>query len=451
MKGRMLSLAIVVLLILGSFGAVSSTHVEDEQFNDCGCGNTSTSESGDIPLEARCGFVVPDNWMENARFDPIVASSSIPDSFDWRSEVGGFIPVGDQTLWCLIIPIGCGSCWAFATTGVLECLIKIRDGNDVDLSEQYLISCNTDGWGCDGGYVAHAYHYNKPGKCNNEPGAVLASDFPYQLGPWCAPPDEVPCETHTHPYTIDDWAYIYPQINGIPEVKNIQQAIYEHGPVYSGVYAGDAFDNYNGGVFGTDEGGSSINHAVVIVGWNGAPDDPNGYWIIRNSWGSGWGENGYMRIKYECSNIGHHANYVEYKDPDADLVCSGSLTWNEVPAGGTVTGSFTVKNTGDSRSFLSWYIADEPDWGSWTFNPDEGGGIGKGEETTVQVSVRAPSGDPQTYTGSIKVVNQEDSSDYATISVSLTTPRSKSVCNHVLFDFLGRLPVLKYLLNLIKM
>ena len=440
MNRKFLSFLIVTLMIIGSFGLVSSTPVEIQEDKDCGCGAKGDSETGEVPLESLCGFFVPENWDEDAVFDPIIASSSIPDSFDWRTEAGGFIPVGDQTLWCVLIPIGCGSCWAFATCGVFECLIKIRDNKNVDLSEQFLISCNNDGWGCDGGYVAHKYHVS--------PGAVYASDFPYQLGPWCAPPDEVPCETHPHPYKLDGWSYIYPQHNGIPEVKNIQQAIFEHGPVYAAVYAGDAFGNYNGGIFGTNEPGDP-NHAVVIVGWNGDYNDPNGYWIIRNSWGTGWGENGYMRIKYECSKIGFHANYAKYKDPEEEVTCSGKLTWNEVSPGGTVTGSFTVENSGEYRSFLDWEIADEPDWGTWTFAPDEGGGLGQYEEKTVQVSVRAPSGDPQTFTGTIKVANVEDSSDYDTVSVTLTTPRLKSIYHPLFTQFLSKFPLLKSLFSLI--
>jgi len=436
MKKKILGLAIVALMLIGCFNAVgTNTDVQ----NDCGC-NQKEGEAKSYPK----GFVVPDNWEDYARPNYIFATSFLPTSFDWRSEAGGFIPVGDQTLWCLVVPVGCGSCWAFATCGVFECLIRIRDGKKVDLSEQYLISCNKEGWGCDGGFVAHDYHYDVAGKCNNDPGAVYAGHFPYQLGPWCAQPDEVPCETHTHPYKLDGWADIYPRTNGIPSIENIQRSIYEHGPVYCALHAGEAFENYYSGVFKTNEAGNP-NHAVVIVGWNGAADDPNGYWIIRNSWGSDWGENGYMRIRYGTSKIGYDANYAMYKDPEQDLECSGDLKWGEVPAGSTLKRNLIIKNTGEYRSFLDWEISSHPKWGTWTFEPDEGGGIGQNGEQLVEVKIKLPSEDPKTYDGSVRIVNLEDSSDYVDVEVKIQTSRARNKNMLLLMNLLESFPLLKIL------
>jgi len=449
-KKKIIVIIFVYFVILSCFN-ISAMNIEKEIASDCSCNNTFSESKSTDPFENRCGFIIPDNWEEDACFDPCPVTYDLPPSFDWRTEADGLPPIEDQTIYLAgFLPISCGSCWAFATTGVFECLIKIRDGETVDLSEQYLISCNKDGWGCDGGFVAHKYHFDTKGKCDNKPGAVLENNFPYQNG-WNliipTPPDTVDCKhIENHPYKIDSWSYIYPRINDIPEVENIQQAIYQHGPVYSGIYAGSAFDSYKSGIFSTHEGGDKINHAVVIVGWDGAKDDPNGYWIIRNSWGSDWGENGYMKIKYECSNIGHMSNYIKYKDPEPDLKCSGSLSWSNVAPGSRLTGSFTVKNVGDARSTLTWEILDYPKWGtSWSFSPEEDEGLV--DSQTVSVSVNAPYDEESSFSGVIKVVNSDDKSDYDTISLSLETSKSKTVLNTRFINLFDLFQSLKNFLN----
>jgi hypothetical protein len=101
----------------------------------------------------------------------------------------------------------------------------------------------------------------------------------------------------------------------IPSPAEIKQAIYDHGPVAVAICVGDAFNRYNGGVFATSEAwacGGGVNHGVVLVGWDDTQGS-NGIWYLKNSWGSLWGESGYMRIAYGTSNVGLGATYVEYE------------------------------------------------------------------------------------------------------------------------------------------
>ena len=248
----------------------------------------SLNPATEYSLEQLCGLVVPDDWEKTAKFVTPEISKSLPSSFDWRSQV---------TLPSVRNQGGCGGCWAFATVGALECAIKIKDNTTVNLSEQYLVSCNNEGWGCDGGWWAHDYHEWKSDDCDSV-GAVMESEFPFQYS-------DVPCECpYTHPYRITDWSFVGGGIEGM------KQAIMDYGPISVAISANNALQAYSGGIFNGCTG-TTINHAVVIVGWDDN-QGTNGVWIVRNSWGSWWGEGGYGRIPYGCNQIGYGACFINY-------------------------------------------------------------------------------------------------------------------------------------------
>jgi C1A family cysteine protease len=251
------------------------------------------------PIEQLCGTVVPDGWWIGVPFDACPPRGELPDRFDWR-DFGGCTSIKDQD--------GCGSCWAFAAVGTLECNILIKDSVEEDLSEQWVVSC-TDAGSCSGGWPGDACDYMR---CNGrqdpcgDSGAVMEADFPYVA--W-----DAPCGCpYPHPYCLDTWAFIGDEY-GIPPVDNIKQAILDYGPVSVCVYVNSAFSAYSGGIFNACQD-SSINHAVDLVGWDDN-QGTGGVWFLRNSWGPGWGEDGYMRIPYNCSRIGYNALYVYYRDP----------------------------------------------------------------------------------------------------------------------------------------
>jgi C1A family cysteine protease len=272
---------------------------------------------------------LPQEPADTSQDDSLSADlAALPSSFNWCDH-NGCTPVKNQG--------NCGSCWAFATAGPLESLIKINDGATVDLSEQYLVSCNTDGWGCDGGFWAHDYHQWKTPNGETEPGAVLESSFPYESrDAACNPP-------HPKAFRLDSWQYVCPDCT--PTTAQLKQAIFEHGPLTVAVCVNDAFQSYSGGVF-SGPGCSDLNHGVVLVGWN----DADGCWIMRNSWSSAWGEAGYMRIKYGVSGIGTYAAYVGYGDapnpePQPD------------PGDGEIINGQTVANLSAERGqWLYFYI-----------------------------------------------------------------------------------------------
>ena len=243
----------------------------------------------DIPLERLCGLVVPKDWHVDANFDMcdvdsdhIARTRALPTSFDWRNT-GDVTSIKNQG--------SCGSCWAFGTLASYEGAISILFDATENLSEQWLVDCNTQGWGCNGGWFAFSELYD---------GIPLESCYPYTAKDgYC----NSSCDMY---YPLDDWFYVGSS-SSVPSALAIKTAIYDHGPLAVAVYVNSAFQAYTGGIFDTSYSGG-VNHAVCLVGW----DDGGGYWIMKNSWGTGWGENGYMWIPYGCDKVGDGAHYFIY-------------------------------------------------------------------------------------------------------------------------------------------
>ena len=139
------------------------------------------------------------------------------------------------------------------------------------------------------------------------------------------------------PYLIDSWHFVgFPQ--GVPPTDSIKQAIMTYGPVSVGCAVTQAFGAYNGGVFNENDPQAQINHAVALVGWDDSQGE-NGVWFLRNSWGPGWGEDGYMRIEYGVCKVGYAACYVNYPVKTKVEISSGlfGVTVGLRNVGNTVT------------------------------------------------------------------------------------------------------------------
>ena len=321
-----------------------------------------------------------------------VSAITVPAAFDWRTQ-SGLPPIRDQA--------ACGSCWAFSTVGALECAIKIKDGVVADLSEQWLISDNQEGWGCGGGWFAHDYHLR--GSAKHDPygdnGAVPETAFPYVAQ------DVAPNGPYPHIYWLDNWAYIGTG-STIPTVDEIKSAIMAYGPISVGVYANSAFQAYVGGVFNNNDN-KTINHAVVLVGWDDTQGS-NGVWILRNSWGAGWGEGGYMRIQYGCSSVGYAANFVNYLatvglqvNPSDGLSATGPLGGAFSPA----TKTYTVRNSGAHD--ILWSASSTQPWIS--LGPGSGS-LSSGGQTTVTVNLNSTANSlaAGSYSGTVTITNLTD-------------------------------------------
>lgn len=239
----------------------------------------------DDEFQSLLGFVPPVGYTEPSP-DPSLKDRDFPERFDWR-ELNGVTPVKSQGQ--------CGSCWAFAATAVLESQVYIATGTPPDYSEQQLVDCTPMCYGCNGGNYDYAWDYLK------EPGFILEADYPYQA-------QNLPCEQRYHDPYIRVLTYQY--INTSED--SIKANLMDYGPVACSIGANSNLKEYTGGCY-EDPSTTSINHAVVIVGW----DDnicPNGSWIVKNSWGSSWGDNGFFTINRGDVHIGSYSAIAYYEE-----------------------------------------------------------------------------------------------------------------------------------------
>ncbi|UCH92091.1 MAG: C1 family peptidase [Candidatus Aminicenantes bacterium] len=311
----------------------------------------------DYTIEQVTGLVVPPNLsdlikkqnlaVEKLKDKTLTAKTAgtcfvAASSWDWRKNKGT-TPVRNQG--------ACGSCWAFATHGAFEGSYRIKNNSIINSSEQDTLDCNPWGYSCNGGWWAHQYLIDG--------GSAKESSYPYKARKGI-------CQPKPRPYKALAWGYVSSD-SEIPEVAELKQALCQYGPLAVAVQVTYPFLAYSGGVFnacanvwqgstnytvnnmvkpstghdiyiciapgtsGTTEPSwpgppkppnpptnvndgtvtwrysGTVNHGVTLIGW----DNNKGAWLIKNSWGSGWGEKGYMWIAYNCNNIGYAASWVQ--------------------------------------------------------------------------------------------------------------------------------------------
>ncbi|MHC1624593.1 MAG: OmpL47-type beta-barrel domain-containing protein [Methermicoccaceae archaeon] len=258
--------------------------------------------------------------------EPTESFDDLPSQFSWTNYNGDWTtPAKDQD--------GCGSCWDFSALGAMEAAINIASGypdTDIDLSEQYVLSCLSYAGSCNGGWMHLAFEAiqsTQPGpQGNGVNGVPIESCMPYQAV------DYIPCEDkcdnwdyYTTPpqpdnilWQLEDWGYTEAFNPGSPTDRDIIKSwIMDRGPLSIAMYASSGFSSYwsthhdsNDVYEGTESGWS--NHGVVLVGWVDDPDVLNGgYWIIKNSWGTDWGYSGFCNVAYGCLNIGSYVAWCK--------------------------------------------------------------------------------------------------------------------------------------------
>jgi len=185
-----------------------------------------------------------------------------PANVDWRTS-GKVSAIKDQGQ--------CGSCWAFSTTGSLESAAAIFGTGLGDYSEQQLVDCSSSygNMGCNGGLMDYAFEYVIA------KGITAESKYPYRAV-------DQTCKTQGGSFKISKYTDV-----ASGNCNSLKTAVAQQ-PVAIGVDA-EEWQFYSGGVF--NNCGTQLDHGVLAVGYQGSS-----YWIVKNSWGESWGEDGYIRL-----------------------------------------------------------------------------------------------------------------------------------------------------------
>lgn len=209
----------------------------------------------------------------------------VPDQLDWRLY-GAVTPVKDQAI--------CGSCWSFATTGAVEGALFLKSGSLQVLSQQMLVDCS---WGfgnngCDGGEEWRAYEW-----IMKHGGIATTETYGSYMGM------NGLCHLNTSQLTARVQSYTNVTSG---DAEALKVALFKHGPVAVSIDAGHrSFVFYSHGVYYEPKCGNttdSLDHAVLAVGYGVMEAEP--YWLVKNSWSTYWGNDGYILMSMKDNNCG---------------------------------------------------------------------------------------------------------------------------------------------------
>ncbi|KAL9251664.1 Vignain-like protein [Drosera capensis] len=233
--------------------------------------------------------------------------ADVPPSVDWR-DLGAVTPVKNQGQ--------CGSCWAFSTVAAIEGINAIKTNNLVSLSEQELVDCDrAENMGCNGGLMEYAFEF-----VHQNGGLTTEDAYPYTAQDGACDSEKLNAAV----VTIDGYEQV-PENDEDALLKAVANQ-----PVSVAIDAGGQdFQFYFEGVY-TGDCGTDLDHGVAAVGY-GTTLDGTKYWIVRNSWGADWGEQGYIKLERGVSakegkcGIAMEASYPTINtDDDSNIPDAGT-------------------------------------------------------------------------------------------------------------------------------
>lgn len=338
--------------------------------------------------------------QEIAKVDPSFSSAkSIPTDFDWRNY-NGHSYIGDAR-----DQGSCGSCYAFGATACAEGTYNVAtgsyDNNTSDFSEGWIAFCLSE-------MSAYSSHFDG---CNGadyeymelqalvDVGHIDESYFPYSD----ANNQSCPSTTDNAPkIQFEGWYRV-----ASSDVDAIKTAIMTYGVVDAAVYVTNDWYDYTGGVYTANSGSctngayTTTNHAIALVGW-GHDATYGDYWILRNSWGTSWGENGYMKIAVNSAAVDCAVCYMVYENIPQPPVADFSADKTTVLVGNSV--SFTDASSYDPTS-LSWSFEGGTPATSTSQNPTVTYNTVGTYDVTL-TATNAEGSDTETKTNYIEVVNE---------------------------------------------
>ena len=224
---------------------------------------------------------IPDNNNGgNSDVVDILNRVNVSKSVDWRTK-NIVTHVKNQG--------SCGSCWTYSTNGALEGLYALNKSQLLSFSEQQLLDCATQSYGnygCNGGFMTGTFQYTAKN------GVMLEADYPYTG-------KQGICRHSASKAVFKNTGYLE-----VPKNKpDMLKRAVNLGPVAVAVEANEqAFQLYKSGIISSDCG-TDLDHAVLLIGYDTSSDGTE-YWIVKNSWGTSWGLNGYVHIAAGSQNSG---------------------------------------------------------------------------------------------------------------------------------------------------
>ncbi|MBT2560651.1 hypothetical protein J7E50_07380 [Pedobacter sp. ISL-68] len=271
----------------------------------------------------------------------------------------------------LITPVkdqgNCGSCWVFASVASYESSYAMRNhGKMVSLSEQNALNCSNGG-SCQGGFPALLMKW----WVEDRNTVKSTSQIPYTGV-------QVYCSTGSGGFKAVAWDYVDKQRrwDKRPPVSEIKEAIARHGAILTAMYSTLQFQSFIGNEVFNQTTPNDVNHVVTIVGWS----DLKAAWLVKNSWGTQWGNSGYAWIGYNSNNIGVCSLWID-----------AEINNNLQPE--TISGDFQISitdNLSADQVYEEVYV---------TINGQtEVFSIGTGNSTTTSKIIQIPGGQTSNYT-----------------------------------------------------
>ena len=359
MKIKIFSIIVLILLIIGGLRATSISVIDQDRCN--------FGDDKDINFNHENqprGFGIINLTKHKIPGDTVFPDTSPLSNFDWRdaehNEVQGnwISPVKNQG--------GCGSCWAFATIGVIESVINIESSNpdlDLDLSEQYMVSCcNYNAYGCEGAYINTPLGQNYLDWVKIFD-AIPEDKFEYSASnEACGNKDN---DFYKYKVEVNSWDWVDGTIDQMKNALRLKGPLLATMTVYSDFYNQYPDQSiWPDDVYVRKDGAYMADHVVIIVGYG------SNYWICKNSWGPNWGLNGYFKIKFGEAGINDNLAYIDcdkYIDPDDATV---TLELYKIKA---------------LDEFEEWWDGSEADW-SWQVSVDGYGKTDRWEDNHNKVT-----------------------------------------------------------------
>ncbi|KQJ81830.1 senescence-specific cysteine protease SAG39 [Brachypodium distachyon] len=246
--------------------------LEANQFADMTVDEFRAAHTGYKPVPANKGRTTQFKYAN-------VSLDALPASMDWRAK-GAVTPIKDQGQ--------CGCCWAFSTVASVEGIVKLSTGKLISLSEQELVDCDVDGMdqGCEGGLMDNAFEF-----IIDNGGLTTEGNYPYTG-------TDDSCNSNKE---SNDVASIkgYEDVPSNDETSLLKAVAAQ--PVSIAVDGGDnLFRFYKGGVL-SGACGTELDHGIAAVGY-GITSDGTKFWLMKNSWGTSWGEKGFIRMERDIAD-----------------------------------------------------------------------------------------------------------------------------------------------------